>query len=520
MRQVAKSKRASRQQISRVRSESAPTGGWNALDPLSDMPAGDAIALDNWFPGTSYCETRGGKAVHATGMTGTGKTLVVYNALNGLNDMFCSTASGVYNVSSAGAVGASVAARTNGKHRWLMFGDGTNQWLIMVNGVDKPLYYNGTTWTAVDGGTSPALTGITTSLLTGLCAFKGRLMFIPVNDLAFWYLPSGVAGGALTKFSLSGVAQKGGYLMAMDAWTLDSGAGPEDRMVFVTSEGECVVYQGTDPSAAATWSLVGVYPVGKPLGRRCILRSGSDLTVLTENGVFQINTIVQATAANYSNALSRKIENAFNGAARTYGLNFGWAAVVFPTRGAAIVNIPITEDSQHEQYVMNTITKAWCRFTGWNAEDFVVFNNELYFCESTAVKKAWFGSSDEGANITAYAKSAFNYFGNSSQQKRFNMIRPVMSVNGSLDYIVGIDVDFADTELAGLSSSSSDTLSIWDVAVWDDAMWGAGFNIIKDWHHVNQWGGYVASGKLRVDTKDVTVQWFSTDYLYESGGVI
>ena len=43
---------------------------------------------------------------------------------------------------------------------------------------------------------------------------------------------------------------------------------------------------------------------------------------------------------------------------------------------------PILPGTQrrHEQYVMNTITKAWCRFTEWSAEDFAVFNGELYFC--------------------------------------------------------------------------------------------------------------------------------------------
>jgi len=126
MRRAVDGKQSSRQQISYTVSVSAPVGGWNAIDPLPSMPAGDAVELENWFPQTGYCEIRGGSSSHATGMTGNGKTLAVYNALAGTSKMFCATASGVYDVSSAGAVGASVAARTNGKHQWLMFGDGTS----------------------------------------------------------------------------------------------------------------------------------------------------------------------------------------------------------------------------------------------------------------------------------------------------------------------------------------------------------------------------------------------------------
>ena len=61
-----------------------------------------------------------------------------------------------------------------------------------------------------DGVSVPALTGITTTRLISPIAFKGRFMFLEVNSLSFWYLSAGAAGGALTEFDLSGVAQMGG----------------------------------------------------------------------------------------------------------------------------------------------------------------------------------------------------------------------------------------------------------------------------------------------------------------------
>jgi len=511
-----------RQRIVNHRTYPAPIGGWNAIDPLAEMPANDAVILENWFPNPGYCEIRGGSATHATGMTGTAKTIFVYNNLSGNSKMFCSTENGVYDVSSAGAVGASVAARTNGKHQWKMFGDGTNQWLIAVNGVDKPLYYDGTTWTAVDGASSPALTGITTTNLVNVAIFKGRLMFIANNQMAFWYLASGAAGGALTKFDLSGVAQKGGYLVSMESWTLDSGSGPDDRMVFVTSKGEVIVYQGTDPSSSTTWGLVGVYETGNPLGRRCIAKQGADLVILTQNGAFSINSIVQATSSNYSSAVSRKIENEFNASARSYGSNFGWKAVVYPAQSAVLVNIPIAEDGTHYQYAMNTITQAWCKFTGWDAEDMEVFNNELYYCKSTKVIKAWSGNSDDGANIIAYGKSAFNYFGRKDVLKHFKMFRPVFRCNGSLNFLSDIDVDFAENEIVGTSGSSVTSGSLWGVGLWGVSTWGSGSlnNVIQKWQSVNEWPGFCAAMKVKISSNNISVQWISSDYVLETGGLL
>lgn len=512
--------RQPRQQISAVQSYPSPVGGWNARDALAAMKPTDAVVLNNWFPRTSYCEIRGGYASHATGMTGNGKTLMVYNKMAGNNEMFCSTASGIYNVSSAGAVGASVLARTNGKHQWIMFGDGTNNWLISCNGVDKPAYYDGTTWTAVDSGTSPALTGVTTTGLVQPMMFKGRLMFIEIGTLSFWYLTAGLAGGALLEFDMSAEFKRGGYLQAIGNWTRDAGDGQDDVFVAVSSEGEAVCYQGTNPSNATQWAKSGTFYVGKPLGRRCLAQLGGDLIILTENGAFPLSAALQSATIDYKFALSFKIENAFTDTARSYGSTFGWKTIIYPAYGALIVNVPIAEDGEHQQYVMNTITKAWCKFTDWDAEDLAVFNGELYFASATAVYKAWTGMIDGADNIEAYGKTAFSYFGNQSQQKRVTLFRPVLAVNGNLTFLTDIDVDFQDTEIAGSATYSVTSGALWDAGDWDEQYWAAGLEVIKNWTSPNANVGYAISGKLKIATNSLTVQWISSDFVYEGGGIL
>jgi hypothetical protein len=498
----------------------APIGGWNARDALASMPPEDATKLINWFPTTSDVRLRGGREDYASGITGLVETLAVYNAMDGTSDLFAVSGTDVYNASVTGAAVAQSATVTNGKFQTLNFGDGTSNWLIMVNGVDKPLYWNGTTWISVDSGTSPALTGLTSTDIVHANEYKGRLIFLENDSLSFWYLSAGAAGGELTEFDLSSFCNHGGYLMWCATWSFDAGDGPDDAIVFMSSEGEAIVYRGTDPSTASDWGLIGVYFVGKPLGRRSFVKFGGDLIAITQNGAFPLSTALQTATVNPTFALTNKIEDAFNEDSRSYGENFGWEATLYPAQEALIFNIPVTEGGTHKQYVMNTITKAWCEFDSWNGECFSEYKKELYYGYNGGVRKAWTNTSDSGVNITAIGKSAFNYFGNTSQQKRFTFFRPMLRVNGSITYYIGLDVDFSDNTISGTTTYTSPTSAVWDVAKWDSGLWSGALQVIRQWTSPNNNVGYAASGGVRVETSENIIRWVSCDYVYERGGVL
>jgi len=504
--------------VSVVQSISAPTGGWNARDPLPDMSPNDAIKLLNWFPTATDCILRGGNAAYCTGITGTVKTLAVYNKMDGTSEMFAVDDNDVWDVSSLGAAAAQSTTLTNGKFQHLNFGDGTNNYLMMFNGVDSPLYYNGSTWLSVTGATSPAITGLTTSSIIHANEYQGRLFLIEKDSLSFWYLTAGAAGGAATEFNLSSFATKGGYLMWMGTWSFDSGDGPDDTAVFMTSEGEVIVYRGTDPSTAADWGLIGVYQLGDPIGRRSFIKLAGDLLVIAQNGVFPLSKALQE--ANDTVASTHKIEKAFTAAARDYGSNFGWEAVYYPLQSAMIFNIPIIEGGEHKQYVMNTITGSWCEFDSWDAECFAVYNDELYFGGSTIVQKSWSGTDDIGSDIVGVGKTSFNYFGGISQQKKVALFRPLLQVNGDLSFLTGLDIDFSDNEITGESTYSVTAKAQWDVSSWDLSYWASGLEVVKQWTSPTPNVGYAVSGSLKVNTSDLEIHWVANDYVYETGGVL
>lgn len=306
--------------------------------------------------------------------------------------------------------------------------------------------------------------------------------------------------------------------MAMATWTVDAGDGVDDRAVFITSEGEVLVYEGTNPGSAASWAKTGSYFVGKPLGRRCFCQYGGDIVILTENGAFPLSAALQSANIDYKLALSFKIEREFTSAARSYGGTFGWKATVYPAQSALLVNIPVAEGGEHVQYVMNTQTKAWCRFLEWDAEDLIVFDKQLYFSTSNKVVKAWYGTADGSSDVVAYGKCAFNYFGQKGLQKRIVLFRPVLSVNGTLSYLTDIDVDFGDTELVGTATYTPPGAGVWGSGLWGTALWGAGTTIVQSWTSPAENVGRAFSGKLKVANDSLTVRWMACDYVYEYGG--
>jgi len=491
-------KKGNQTRVSRSKTYVAPVGGWNTRDPDFLLPETDSPTMVNWYPRPSYLEKRGGTVAHATGMTGTVQTLATYSYLTGTEVMFGCTASGIYDVTSSGAVGAAVLARTVAKHQWTMFGDGTNNWLCMFNGTDKPAFYNGTTWTAVDGVSVPAITGVTTTNLISGMSYQGRLFLLEANTLKFWYLPAGVVGGAAVAFDLTAQASKGGYLSEALPFTYDGGSGLDDCAIFLTSMGEAIVYKGTDPATAANWVKLGTYYVGKPASRKSMCKVGGDVFILTESGVVRMSSAMNGITTSDQFYVSDKIRSTLSASvSAALGSNFE----IFPylKENALIINQP-----NAQQFVMNISTGAWCLFD-WSAECFGVLYSQLYFGKSTYTRKAWFGTSDAdsfGNTINAYVRTANFTLGSQNIKKfKFGSInyqaQATITIQG-IGYLDGIVQNESITQdMATFSSGQSNkifTLSF-----------GTG----------TYFGIYVNDG-----TATSTSKFYSIRFVFEDGGLI
>lgn len=493
------------------KSLAAPIGGWNARDALADMSAIDAVILDNYFPKASEVELRYGYTNHVTSITGTVNTLAAYNSPT-TSKLFAAAGAAIYDVSAAGAVGsAAVTGQASDKWQHVNFSNAGGSYLIMVNGSDAMQRYDGSTWTTV----TSAITGVSTSSLIHANFHKRRLWFVEKGSLNAYYLATDAIAGAATKFDLTSVFGRGGYLMAMGTWSLDAGQGLDDYAVFITSQGEAAVYRGTDPASASTWALVGVFTIGSPIGRRCFVKFAGDLLLINRDGLVPLSKALMSTRVNNQVALTDKIQQATSDATTSYNGNFGWQTILFPAENMLLLNVPASSTLSY-QYVMNTITGAWCRFTGWNATCWEMYNDQIYFGTSGTVCLAWNGQADNNANINGEALQAFSDFG-VKEVKQWTMVRPILTTNGSPGVSIGVNVEFDLSAPLSIPTFSPITGAIWGTSLWGAARWGGSFVIKKDWLTVTSYGNHGAVHMLTA-TKDLRLKWASTDFRYMIGG--
>ena len=325
-----------------VMSLPAPVGGWNARDSLANMDPSDAVQLENWFPGTSNVNMRYGYTNHTTGITGQQvESLMVWNGPTSSAMIAATNGGKMYTVTAPGAVGAAaLTGLTNGRWQYENMSTTGGSYLVAVNGSDKAVIYNGTYHRDGDGAPYD-VTGVNTANCINVNLHKNRLWFVQKDTLDAWYMPTSAIGGAATKFSLNAIAQKGGSLIAMYTWTIDAGYGVDDNAVFVTSEGEVIVYAGTDPASAATWALIGVWQIGTPVGYRPGMKYAGDLLLITQDGVVPMSGALQSSRLNPRVSLTDKIQWAMSMAVDAYGGNFGWELIYFAQQNQLYLNVPV-----------------------------------------------------------------------------------------------------------------------------------------------------------------------------------
>lgn len=504
----------------------APTGGWNTRDPLASMSPKDALWLENWWPGTGKVELRKGAQYHVQGFTGKVESLLSYNASSSAAapKLFAATEDTLYDVSSAGIPATSILALQNGRFRYSHFSPVGTNYIAAVNGEDDLLLYNGTTWQFIDDTSTPAITGHATADFTNIAVFKRRLWFVQRDSMSAWYLPVDSIAGALTEFPVGQLFSKGGYLVAMESWTIDGGLGPDDYLVFLTSEGEVAVYKGTDPSVLASFTLVGIAFIGKPLGPNSLLRMGGEVLVLTEGGVFPMSRAYRSASISARDSLSSKVDPKLAEVIPFYRESYGWDMDVFPNEQCLIINVPTSDGKTSSQFVMNTLTNAWALFSGWNAFCWEATGSALYFGGDGYVAQAFLGSDDFGLDIKANARTSFNYM-RMQGSKHFKLVRPVIHASEAVTVDFGVDVDFNETEDvnfvqqgAGGSGGGSNPLQLyWDSAIWDSAIWASDSTIRSFWWTAFAMPGFCMSARLRVVTKGVNLGWSSTDVIYQPG---
>jgi hypothetical protein len=479
----------------------APVGGWDAQSPLANMPPENAVILDNFIPRAGYVELRKGFAPWQEGLTLPTETILVWrgHVSATADDIFAASGGSLFDVSNQNDSPVEVFTGTgNARWQWINFANDAGTFLVAANGAIDPIYYNGTAFTStVITGTAGVIT-LDPRTLIDVMDHKGRLFFTQKDSLRVWYLEPFAIQGEANLLDLGPIFDKGGSILCQATWTLDGGAGADDLAVFVTTQGQVAVYQGLDPSDADNWALVGVYDIGLPLSRRSLIKYGSDLILLTTDGVVPLSQALKLDRAQENLvALTQKIQNAFQQATQRYRNNFGWEGTLYTKGTLAIFNVPVSPLARSEQYVQNVQTGAWCRFTGINAFCWSVANDQIYFGAADGVYLFDVGYADNTAEIVGDLKTAFNYFGSRGDLKKFEMLQPVLRIANNIAPAVEIITDFKEAIPTATPTIIQTTGGKWDVGLWDVALWSPSTQTRDSWTSVTGIG-YCGAVRLRV----------------------
>lgn len=460
-----------------IKSIPAPTKGLNDYDSIANMDPTYALDMLNMFPSARSLRVRSGYQEWMTGFGTSVRTLASYAAMDNANELWAFTDTGIYDATSSGVAPAPSIALTNGYMDTIMFANIAGQYMIAVNGVDVGKIYDGTTWANM------STTVASTQDMIGVHAYNKRLWFIEKNSMTAWYLPVDAITGAMTAFQLGGVFTRGGFLQNIFTWSIDSGEGLDDVIVFQSSKGEIVGYIGPDPSVAATFELKASYFVGSPLGQRTNDDLGGDVAMLTAGGVVPISRVVGGTQAisRDEDTLTKNISQTFSDILKIRGLIPNWEILNFPSLTAMFVNFPDTGGSPAVQFVMNTLTGAWTKYD-LPIKTMVEHNETLYFSDEDGrilVSNPENNldnldvSGGFGVYITSGFQTAYNYFEMTGVNKVYQLIRPIFVSQYSPAMNYNVSVDFQPNPVSGVDSPSTGPTSVdfWDTALWDVNMW-------------------------------------------------
>lgn len=336
-------------------------------------------------------------------------------------------------------------------------------------------------------------TDLTTSDMSFVWVYKSRLFFVQKDSLNAWYLPPDQIGGEAKIFPLAGIFDLGGSLLFGQNWSLSSGAsgGLSEQCVFVSTEGQVAVYQGDNPDEAESWSKVGVYRVGRPLGRRGFFRGGGDLAIATSVGLVPLSKAIELDVTSLSVAtISYNIADAWADALRLRG-PADWVAELWPDQRMALVAPPdMIGASNPTLFVVNSETGAWCRFTNWTVLCMVVFRGQLYFgSPNGAIYLANVSGQDEGAVYTGAIIPMFQDCGSPMSMKVGGMVRGVSRANVQANALACINYDFDESPPPPPNASPEVGGSLWGTGIWGQSVWGGQFPTIvnQDWQ---AGGGY------------------------------
>jgi hypothetical protein len=512
----------------------APTRGIIENENYGFMQPGGAIICDNWAPTLRGVKLRGGCQRWAT-LPETTPVISGFEYISGnVQKMFAGNATKLYDVSFTGAPTVVKTGQASGNYCASQMANASGDYMMVVNDAgDYPLRFDGTTWTTLNAG---QITGpVGSSVVAGhnlvyVWKYRNRWYFLEGGTMNAWYLPTNAIQGALQMIPLSGAATKGGKLLFGATWSIDAGDGIDDKCVFATSEGELLIFTGSDPSDASNWRQEGRYSVSKPMGMNAHIPVGGDLLIATVDGIVPISEAItkDATAMQLA-AITRAIPKTWQAEVNAK-IAWSWTMKKWDFYGGIFVTLPGGAPGNRYCLVANALSGAWCRYVGWDCTCYMIIRNQMYFgTQDGYIMTADQTGTDDGVPYVATLVGGWEMFQAPPSTITWRQARASFSANNGepfqpqlaacTDYVITLPTPPPAGPDPGL-------LDVWDQGLWDHAKWdqpSAGVPVVRNtgWVSIGQ-SGYSHAPVVQVTVAQQAkpvVDLISIGCVYETGGV-
>jgi hypothetical protein len=461
----------------------APTRGLIENENFTFMQPGGAMVMDNWMPTTRGLKLRGG-CIRWNTLPEKTPVISAFNYVSGtVQRMFAANASKLYEVTFSGTPTLVKDSQSSGNYSSAQMANMSGDYLLAVNDMgDKPLRFDGSSWTVLDAGqiyadpsTYPDASVAEGGNLTYVWKYANRWFFIEGGSMNVWYLDINAIEGQLELIPLSGSANKGGKLLFGATWTIDAGDGLDDKCVFVTDEGEVLIFTGTNPADTANWRQEGRYMIPKPMGMNAHTGLGGDLLIATTDGIVPLSAAITKDAGQLQlSMLTQTIRLTWRNEAIAKVAS-PWTMQRWDEFGGMFVTWPGGKVGNRYCAAVNTATGAWCRAVGWDATCFIRMRGDMFFgTQDGYIMQADRTGYDDGVPYTATMVGGWEMFQSPSQTVVWHQARAAFSaaanepfnpqLTACTDYVVVLPQPPVPGPDPGLED-------VWDQGLWDEALW-------------------------------------------------
>jgi hypothetical protein len=533
----------------------APLGGINSVSALSSMPPEDCVLGWNVMPGEDGLRVRLGYQEHVGPSAGAPTTAVITGAsdnkvrtaipylgsIPAKHRLFAVTSTGIWDASTSGSTptlkvtfgtqtgragfGVSHAIVTAGGH-FLLYADEVNGLYVYTESTDA--------WAAIAmGGGATQISGVDPANIRFVGSFKQRVWLVEKDSQKAWYLATGSVYGAATQFKfdtaagISGQARHGGHLVGLWNYTYDGGAGMDDSLVAITSGGDILIYQGTDPSSADSFALKGVWFCGGVVaGRRIANESGGDLLIASRLGLLPLSKLTSGGKGDDDRIYTTfKVTNLFTKLVAQYGDLDGWAIHDHPDENALVICHPTSSSGPTEQLLMSYATGGWYRFRDLPIISACAWAGGFYFgtddgrmCRTAGhVDNITIADPNTYETIDWLVLGAYANGGNAAFKKVTRIDVLLMCESPTPLLAAYARYDFNKTEPPAPAGSVSAGAGTWNGSTWDADLWGGEAAPVRKQFGAAGEGRFVAIAVRGSSFCLTTLVGF--DVTYEQGGL-